>query len=152
MACKCPKGWCYHRPDCVRGPSRSLAVKLSKAWCEAAARREEGYTIAAGVPDKFEGAAPWRGEVDRRQAISPAPPSVVKDDDEPRALACNGPQVARLELLMKRRDELADIIAGNGPGVGFYAGRALTAAAKVLDEAIDRVQHEGTPLDWRLRE
>jgi hypothetical protein len=101
MACKCPKGWCYHRPDCIRGPSMQLAE---------------------AIVDKFAGA-------------------------EPLPLACNGPQVARLALLMKRRDELADRLVD--PSIADR--RSISAAAKAIDEAIDRVQHEGTPLDWRLR-
>jgi hypothetical protein len=60
FCCKCPKGWCYHRLDCIRGPSMQLAE---------------------AIVDKFAGAAPSRVEVDRRQAISPAPPAGVKDDD-----------------------------------------------------------------------
>lgn len=128
MPCRCPKSWCYHRVDCVRGAS----IKLAETIVE------------------LKGAEPWRAEIDRRQAISPAPAPTVKDDsDEPLALACNGPQVARLDNLMRRHEEIVEELTHSG--IPAKRREMLVRSGQLLADAIDRVQHEGTPLDWRLR-
>ena len=96
MSCKCPKGWCYRRPDC------RLEVEAS--------------------------------------GLERSSPSSVADAPLP----SNGPQLVRLELLMKRHDELVELMAQTE-----QPGRALRNAVKSIAAAIDRVQHEGTPIDWR---
>lgn len=76
--------------------------------------------------------------------LSPQDERLAAGLQEAPALPSNGPQAARLENLLKRQAELVDELARSpNPSV------ALRTAAKLIAAAIDRVQHEGTPIDWR---